>query len=328
MRTLLIAMVLAAAPAAAAAQDAPAPVGVDVTELTVTGGGGVQTMVVHDALSTLDDVTLRCYANAQAQAPKLAGTIAIRFRLDARGAATNIAVTGVPSVNACLIAAIKAASFAGPAKGPIEIREKVSLRVLAPSVGILGSTEQGGAFASLTGTGDLTSGLDDNNIYGGLIGNETGEMAGGFGFGKSGLGPDGGGTGWGSIGTGRNGQHGGSGLKGQTAIPTVSLGQPSARGELDKAIIRRYIKRNLQRLQYCYEKQLLTVPRLAGTVTAKFTIGLDGKVTDSTASGIANVDVHTCIASVIKAIEFPKPKTSEVVVSYPFVFHTDDDHKP
>ncbi|HVK86145.1 MAG TPA: VIT domain-containing protein, partial [Kofleriaceae bacterium] len=60
---------------------------------------------------------------------------------------------------------------------------------------------QGGAFASLTGTGDISSGFDDINVYGGLLGGE----AGGFGFGRSGFGPGGGGTGWGTIGTGRYG---------------------------------------------------------------------------------------------------------------------------
>jgi hypothetical protein len=297
MRTLLIVMVLAASVEAAPAQDAPmhAPsLGVDVTELTVTGGGGVQTMVLHDALSTLDDVTLRCYANAQAQAPRLAGTIALRFRIDAKGTATNIAVTGVPSVSACLIAAIKAASFAGPSKGPIEIREKVNLRILYAMSGILGSTgsTQGGAFVSLTGTGDLSSGLaDDYLLHDGLVGTDAG-------------------------------------LQGKAATPMLSTGQLRVQGELDKSTIRRYIRRNFQKLQSCYEKRLLAVPGLAGTVTAKFTIDVNGKVTESTASGMADGEVNTCIASVISNIEFPKPKAGNVVVSYPFIFRPGDDKSP
>ena len=151
----------------------------------------------------------------------------------------------------------------------------------ARTAGILGSTAliQGGAFASLTGTGDVSSGFDDSNIYGGLLGNEAGEMNGGFGFGRSGFGPGGGGTGWGTIGTGRYGTigHGSGtgsgygvgggrgGMRGRTsAVPTVSIGQPNAQGDLDKAIIRRYIKRNIQKITYCYEKQLLAKPGLVG----------------------------------------------------------------
>jgi len=207
----------------------------------------------------------------------------------------------------------------------------------ARTAGILGSSAltQGGAFASLTGTGDISSGFDDGNIYGGLLGNEAGEMNGGFGFGRSGFGPGGGGTGWGTIGTGRYGTigHGSGtgsgygvgggrgGMRGRTAaVPTVSIGQPNAQGDLDKAIIRRYIKRNIQKIQYCYEKELLAKPGLAGTVSTQFFITPNGTVASSTGSGVDG-NVASCVAGVIKDIEFPKPKGGGgVQVNYPFTF--------
>jgi hypothetical protein len=209
----------------------------------------------------------------------------------------------------------------------------------ARTAGFLGSTAlaHGGAFASLTGTGDLSSGFDDSDIYGGLLGNEAGEMQGGFGYGRSGFGPGGGGTGWGTIGTGRYGTigHGAGagdgygagggrgGMRGRTAaVPTVSIGQPSAEGDLDKAIIRRYIRRNQQKFQYCYEKQLLAKPTLSGTVLAQFFITPNGTVASSTGSGVDG-EVASCVADVIKNIEFPKPKGGGgVKVNYPFAFHT------
>jgi hypothetical protein len=207
----------------------------------------------------------------------------------------------------------------------------------ARTAGILGSSAltQGGAFASLTGTGDISSGFDDGNIYGGLLGNEAGEMNGGFGFGRSGFGPGGGGTGWGTIGTGRYGTigHGSGtgsgygvgggrgGMRGRTAaVPTVSIGQPNAQGDLDKAIIRRYIKRNIQKIQYCYEKELLAKPGLAGTVSTQFFITPNGNVASSSGSGVDG-NVASCVAGVIKDIEFPKPKGGGgVQVNYPFTF--------
>jgi hypothetical protein len=207
----------------------------------------------------------------------------------------------------------------------------------ARTAGILGSTalQQGGAFASLTGTGDISSGFDDVNIYGGLLGNEAGEMAGGFGFGRSGFGPGGGGTGWGTIGTGRYGTigHGSGtgsgygvgggrgGIRGRSsAVPQVKIGQPSAQGDLDKAIIRRYIKRNIQKITYCYEKELLAKPGLAGTVTTTFLIMPNGTVASSDGSGVDG-SVSGCVAGVIKGIEFPKPKGGgSVKVNYPFIF--------
>ncbi len=207
----------------------------------------------------------------------------------------------------------------------------------ARNAGILGSTAlvQGGAFASLTGTGDISSGFDDTNIYGGLLGNEAGEMNGGFGFGRSGFGPGGGGTGWGTIGTGRYGTigHGSGtgsgygvgggrgGMRGRSAaVPTVSIGQPNAQGDLDKAIIRRYIKRNIQKITYCYEKQLLAKPGLSGTVSTQFFITPNGNVASSSGSGV-DPAVANCVADVIHNIQFPKPKGGGgVQVNYPFTF--------
>jgi hypothetical protein len=189
------------------------------------------------------------------------------------------------------------------------------------TAGILGSTAlaQGGAFASLTGTGDISG-----NIYGGLLGNEAGEMNGGFGYGRSGFGPGGGGTGWGTIGTGRygsighgNGTGDGYGVGGgrggmRRSGPVVSLGQLVATGDLDKAIIRRYVKRNIAKLTYCYEKELLAKATLEGTVTTSFTIEAQGNVTGAVASGVDG-NVSSCMAGVLSGIEFPKPKGGDAV---------------
>lgn len=192
--------------------------------------------------------------------------------------------------------------------------------------GVIG-TISGGAFGSITGTGD--GGFDDRDVYGGLLGDEVGEMEGGWGVSVGTVGTGGGGTGQGTIGTGRYGTigHGsgtgsGYGTTGGAGRkpPQVKIGTPAQQGGLDRNIIRRYIRRSLNRIRYCYEKELVVTPDLAGKVTAAFTIGVDGKVSASSAKGLhANVD--RCIATVIKAIEFPKPTTNRpVVVTYPFVF--------
>lgn len=113
-----------------------------------------------------------------------------------------------------------------------------------------------------------------------------------------------------------------SGMRGRnsSAVPLVQVGQPSSNGQIDKAIIRRYIKRNIQKILYCYEKQLLAVPGLEGTVNAQFVIAPDGKVATSKASGVSP-EVSTCVADVIFRIEFPKPASGGIVpVTYPFNF--------
>jgi TonB family protein len=91
-----------------------------------------------------------------------------------------------------------------------------------------------------------------------------------------------------------------------------------AAGTDDKAMIRSFIRANQAKLQYCYERELLAKPDLAGTVTVKFTIEADGKVSAATASGLAKVDA--CVAQVIREIAFDKPKDGKTEINYPFTF--------
>jgi len=207
----------------------------------------------------------------------------------------------------------------------------------ARDVGLVGSImqAQGGAFASLTAGGNFSAGLDDANIMGGLLGDEAGAMAGGFGFGRSGFGPGGGGTGWGTIGTGNYGTIGGGDGTGTgysigpgrnlnrnrtAAVPAVKIGHPTQSSGLDKNIIRRYVRKKIERIKYCYEKQLLVKPGLMGTVQATFQISPQGAVLSSTAQGISS-EVSDCVAETLATIHFPKPQNGVLVqVTYPFTF--------
>ena len=175
-------------------------------------------------------------------------------------------------------------------------------------------------------TGDIGELLQDGKIG-----------AGGWGYGISGIGSGGGGIGWGTIGTGTYGTigHGGgtgsgygigmgSSMRGrrQSSPPQIRIGNAEVRGDLDKNIIRRYIRRKLPRIRYCYEKQLLVHEELVGRATVTFTISGLGQVVQATATldhkdGKATAD---CIRRTILSIRFPKPKGGGMVrVSYPFV---------
>jgi hypothetical protein len=208
----------------------------------------------------------------------------------------------------------------------------------ARKAGILGdiALAQGAAFTSMTSAGEISSGFDDHDVYGGLEGTEVGEMNGGFGNGRWGFGPGGGGKNWGTIGTGDYGLIGHAGGRGDgytivdghngsmrrhtSSVPPVTFGQPEPNGDLDAAIIRRYILRNRDKIQYCYEKQLLLHPALAGTVQAQFFITPNGNVAMSKAAGV-DAEVASCVADVIHQVEFPKPKGGGgVQVNYPFTF--------
>ena len=107
---------------------------------------------------------------------------------------------------------------------------------------------------------------------------------------------------------------------GAPAVPSISIGQPNVQGDLDKAVIRRYIKQNVPKLLACYETQLRAKPDLAGTVQTQFYISPNGTVAAHAASGVA-FEVATCVEGVIAAIEFPKPKGGGgVQVNFPFTF--------
>jgi hypothetical protein len=268
----------------------------------------------------------------------LSGPVAIdRERVGERAAALPIPIPAMPSADAIAAAAAEAARREAEAQAQAQAQRAQQLEQ-ARSAGVLGSAAllEGGAFASLTGTGDISSGFEDRDIQGGLIGNPEGEAA--FaeatgGFGGPGFGPGGGGQGDGTtVGTLGHGSGTGQGYGTGTgrggmrararAVPEVRIGQPQATGDLDKAIIRRYIKRSIARITYCYEKQLLARPGLEGTVRTQFTISPSGAVSSSTASGM-NDDVASCVADVIRAIEFPRPKGGSVDVVYPFSFRPD-----
>ncbi len=317
MHKLTVAVILLGGVASAAPASKP-----KLTFGTPTVKGPLDAKVVNSLVKRNAGKLLACYTKALAKTPDLQGTVTATFTIGSDGAVLETAANGLgEQVETCVAATIT------PIKFP-KRKDDQTTEVTYPLVFSSGAPK--GAVAQLGATGDVSSGLDDTNVNGGVVGNEP-HVATGFGFGRSGLGPGASGPGWGTIGTGNYGSGTGSGygiggarggMRGRTsAVPTLSIGQPSTTGgDLDKAIIRRYIKRNVQKLLYCYEKQLLAKPALQGTVTAQFTIATDGLVSASAASGV-DKDVETCVADVIKTIEFPKPKgNGEVVVTYPMTF--------
>lgn len=208
----------------------------------------------------------------------------------------------------------------------------------AQQAGVLGSESSiRGGIAALTATTDFSSGFDDADIYGPLFG-ASGEGRGNFGFGRSGFGAGGGCTvqpcglvGAGRYGTIGNGVHAGDGWHGggsfgtgrnhNAAVPAPTIGMPTSGGNLDKAIIKRYIKRNVDKIAFCYESELMARPGIEGEIMVNFLITGSGTVTSSNGSGFDN-KVASCVSHVIKNIEFPRPTDGgNVQVNYPFTFH-------
>jgi hypothetical protein len=209
----------------------------------------------------------------------------------------------------------------------------------AQTAGFLGSESvlQGGIH-SLASQAEFSSGFDGSDVNGALFGAE-GESAGVFGGGRKDWGAGGGcalppcgiiGTGrYGTIGNGDRAGDGWGGpgkgngrMRNHTVVPVGSiLGRPTSGGGLDRAIIKRYIKRNVNKIAYCYEKQLLAHPGMEGEVSVQFFISPTGAVQSSAGKGFDET-VASCVADVIASIEFPKPTDGGgVQVNYPFNFH-------
>jgi TonB family protein len=165
------------------------------------------------------------------------------------------------------------------------------------------------------------------------------------GLGLNGTGRGGGGEGEGSIGLGAQGTigHGGGGggsgygrgvgglgtKKGKA--PKVKTGSALVHGALSKEIIRRVIRRHLNEVKYCYEKQLPQAPDMAGVVSVKFIINGTGNVQNSAVSNssLGSAPVEQCVAQAVRRWTFPAPDGGGIViVTYPFSFDPGDGPPP
>jgi biopolymer transport protein ExbD len=120
-----------------------------------------------------------------------------------------------------------------------------------------------------------------------------------------------GGEGIGRFGTiGHGSGIGRGGMSGRyLPTPLTMLGQVEITGadvQKWKPITRRYVKRNIAKITYCYEKELLGRGDLAGTFVASMTIDKAGKVR-ATVTETFDAKVGTCIKGVLDSIELPKP---------------------
>jgi hypothetical protein len=107
----------------------------------------------------------------------------------------------------------------------------------------------------------------------------------------------------------------------ETTLPgrKVSLGRITSMGDLDRATIRRYMKRNIDKIESCYERELLARPSLEGTIVVQFVILPTGSVKDSHGEGF-DATVASCVGDVVGNIAFPRPSDGVVQVNYPLTF--------
>ena len=154
--------------------------------------------------------------------------------------------------------------------------------------------------------------------------------SGGLGAGGSGLGGGGTGMGLGGLGTrrrgrGASGYGSGGGYFGRKASGSVSsvAGSPIILGAIDRSSIERVIKRHLNQLRYCYQRELQKDPDLEGKITVRFVIAADGNVASAEVdvSTLDNPVLESCVVRRFRRMKFDAPAGGGIViVRYPIVF--------
>jgi hypothetical protein len=150
-----------------------------------------------------------------------------------------------------------------------------------------------------------------------------GSGTGGMGFAGTGTGGGGDGVAGRIGGTGDFDTGGGMGAKrrmrSKKRTGKLKLSSGSARGFCKLSDIRSKVRRRAGALRACYERELMRNPKLAGKVSARWTIGMDGRIMGAvSASGLG--PVGKCIAHTIRRIRFKPPEGGVCVIRWPFVF--------
>jgi hypothetical protein len=108
----------------------------------------------------------------------------------------------------------------------------------------------------------------------------------------------------------------------ETAVSTLKLTPERmiVRGALDKAIIRRIMRRHRNRFQYCVDREMVKRPLSPGKMTVKYIIDPNGRVSSVKLTERLGVPaVEQCIAKSFKRMRFPQPKGGGIVmIDQPF----------
>jgi hypothetical protein len=203
------------------------------------------------------------------------------------------------------------------------------------NAGLLGVLNQaaGSRFTSIFGYGSA-SGDAKEDVMGNLLAANIGDAYGTGGWDVTGTGNGGGGTGLGTIGIGnfntlggRGYGHGpgigGLGTKKYVKVRDVIPGVATAKGSLDKEIIRRVVRLHMNEVKYCYDQELVHKAGLEGRISVQFIIAGTGQVINSfvQSTTMNNVRVESCVVGAVKRWPFPKPTGGGIaIVSYPFNF--------
>ena len=103
----------------------------------------------------------------------------------------------------------------------------------------------------------------------------------------------------------------------------VKLAAAMVEGGMRPELVRRIMRRHLNELKYCYDRELQKTPGLKGKMTVAFTINARGKVSRASRSvtTMGHALLEGCVVKAVKRWLFPKPEGGkEVQVNAPISF--------
>jgi hypothetical protein len=106
-----------------------------------------------------------------------------------------------------------------------------------------------------------------------------------------------------------------------------SEGRAGSYGQIDAFVVRQKIKKDLPKINRCYESALRYEPELAGKVSVRFAVVRTGYVkgVQVLENTTGNDNVERCVARVVSAIRFPRRRTGKSLrFTFPFVFAPQD----
>ena len=113
------------------------------------------------------------------------------------------------------------------------------------------------------------------------------------------------------------------GKKPTAPVSPIHIGTgTSAGGFCSPADIAQAVRRRAAAIRACYEERLQALPTLAGKLSVRWTIGMDGQVQQAMvgSSTLADGGVGECVLRTIRRMSFTRPKDGVCVVQWPFVF--------
>ena len=107
-------------------------------------------------------------------------------------------------------------------------------------------------------------------------------------------------------------------------VTRVHVSSGRSTGGCRPADIKQRVRRRASVFRACYERQLTVSPNLRGKLTARWTIGVEGRVSRASVVGgtLGDDTVAQCVLRAIRRIRFSKPEGGLCVVQWPFVFST------